>query len=373
MKLGSKQEIIANVDAEASSRVLVSVAMPVYNTASCALNRAVNSILSQTHENLELLIVDDGSNSSCRDELKKIAQQDSRVKLLSGDHLGVSHARNVAIDAANGEWIAFCDADDEVASHFVEESLAVALVCEADFVCGCMTSIYPGQEKRSDSHSGFVFSYADQSSLENAARQMLGPTRYRLYEGPHFGRGPVAKLIRKKALGNLRFDENLSLAEDVLFNYRMILSGGILVIVDTNWYWYYQNANSSVRDTSVDFWKTAITSLLGTMIGEDERPSYLTRLAYISQQAVENFIRCKTLHKAHEQSVDLLRSVKELGCFYPPIFEGYEPSPWTRAVALFCRLRWYTVAFLFLVLKVRVADFVNGRKGLFDATESEVS
>lgn len=372
MKIGTKQELVSKCNTEKCREVRITVAMPVYNTPAFAMKRAVDSILNQTHDNLELLIVDDGSDISCRAELEGMQQRDSRVRLLCGDHLGASHARNIAIDNACGDWIAFCDADDEAQLDFLEESLAIALSCNADYVCGCMTSIYPGQQKKSGKHTDAVYIYCDQESLESAAREMLGPTKYSKFEGPHYSRGPVAKLIRKKALGGLRFNENLSLAEDVMFNYRMILNGGTLAIVDTNWYWYYQNANSSVRDSSVEFWKMAIAALLNTMMKEDEKPSYWTRSAYISQQGVENFIRCEPFREAREKSIELLEYVEGLGCFNPPVFEGYESSPWTRTMACLCRFHWYATAYYFMTLKVMVADFIKGRRGLFDMTGNEL-
>lgn len=89
----------------------VSVIMPTYNCLQY-LPRAVESVLSQQNIKLELLIVDDGSDDGSDQWLAKLAQKDSRVRVLKGRHEGVSAARNIAIQQARAELIAFLDADD---------------------------------------------------------------------------------------------------------------------------------------------------------------------------------------------------------------------------------------------------------------------
>lgn len=89
----------------------VSVIMPTYNCLQY-LPRAVESVLSQHNVRLELLIVDDGSDDGSDQWLAKLAQNDSRVRVLKGRHEGVSAARNIAIQQARADLVAFLDADD---------------------------------------------------------------------------------------------------------------------------------------------------------------------------------------------------------------------------------------------------------------------
>jgi len=103
--------------------VEVSVIMPVFNSAKY-LERSANSVLSQSHRSLELLLIDDGSTDGSMDIIRKLAQKDSRVKpLFLQANCGSAGARNAGIRQAEGQYIAFLDSDD----IWMPEKLAVQL------------------------------------------------------------------------------------------------------------------------------------------------------------------------------------------------------------------------------------------------------
>ena len=99
---------------------LISVIVPVYRVEEY-LERCVKSILSQTYENLEVILVDDGSPDQCPAICDACAEKDARVKVIHQENKGLSGARNAGIDAASGEYLAFVDSDDYVSPHFIEE------------------------------------------------------------------------------------------------------------------------------------------------------------------------------------------------------------------------------------------------------------
>jgi glycosyltransferase involved in cell wall biosynthesis len=90
---------------------LVSVIIPTYN-AEKFIERTLNSVISQTYLNIEVLVVDDGSQDRTAEVVKAIAQKDSRIILLQQENAGVAAARNLAIEKSRGEYIAPIDADD---------------------------------------------------------------------------------------------------------------------------------------------------------------------------------------------------------------------------------------------------------------------
>ena len=90
---------------------LISVIMPAYN-AENFVDQALNSVISQTYKNIEILIVDDGSQDRTAEIINHIAQSDHRIILLQQANQGVAAARNLAIQKSSGEYIAFIDADD---------------------------------------------------------------------------------------------------------------------------------------------------------------------------------------------------------------------------------------------------------------------
>ena len=98
---------------------LVSIIVPVYNVKPY-LNRCVNSLLGQSYQNMELLLVDDGSTDGSETLCDEYAAQDARVRVLHKKNGGLSDARNAGVDAAKGEYLSFVDGDDWVSPYYIE-------------------------------------------------------------------------------------------------------------------------------------------------------------------------------------------------------------------------------------------------------------
>lgn len=96
----------------------ISIIVPVYN-AEKYLNRCVDSILSQTFEDFEILLIDDGSKDKSGAICDEYAKKDNRVRVFHKENGGVSSARNVGLDEACGEWICFVDSDDFLNNYFL--------------------------------------------------------------------------------------------------------------------------------------------------------------------------------------------------------------------------------------------------------------
>ena len=97
----------------------VSVIVPVFNVEKY-LKQCIESILSQTYRNLEILLIDDGSTDSSGIICDQYGEKDQRVKVVHKKNGGLSSARNMGIDAATGAYIAFVDSDDSVCSQYID-------------------------------------------------------------------------------------------------------------------------------------------------------------------------------------------------------------------------------------------------------------
>lgn len=113
----------------------ISVVVPVYN-AQDNLERCVKGLFAQTYQNLEIILVDDGSKDKSGEICDRLAQIDSRVKVIHKQNGGVSHARNTGIEAASGEYLQFVDSDDMLSPDFcrimaraLEESGKSMVIC----------------------------------------------------------------------------------------------------------------------------------------------------------------------------------------------------------------------------------------------------
>lgn len=123
---------MANLNAQGTPKV--SVVMPLYNKAPF-VERSITSVLGQSFENFELIVVNDGSTDNSEELVRNFS--DPRIKLFSTVNRGVSCARNKALDSASGEWVAFIDADDEwsadhlmIIVNVIRENPQALIICD---------------------------------------------------------------------------------------------------------------------------------------------------------------------------------------------------------------------------------------------------
>lgn len=111
--------------------LLISVIVPIYKVEAY-LDRCVQSIVDQTYANLEILLVDDGSPDRCPEICDAWSQRDPRIRVIHKKNGGLSDARNVGIDAAKGDWLAFVDSDDYIMPQMYQRLLSACLEHQAD-------------------------------------------------------------------------------------------------------------------------------------------------------------------------------------------------------------------------------------------------
>ena len=181
----------------AKSNPLISVIIPAYNAENTII-RCVDSVLKQTYEKLEVLIVDDASTDATYDICRNNFLEEDRIRLFhQKENKGVSAARNVGLEHAGGDYIAFCDADDTMESEMLYTLFSYASRSCADIVCCAHDRIgkWPAVGK---------------SVVINEKRIMAVSVGT-------YGGFACTKLFSKKVVENVRFDEDLSLCEDTVF------------------------------------------------------------------------------------------------------------------------------------------------------------
>ena len=123
------------------NKPLISIIVPVYKV-ELYLERCIRSITSQTYKNLEIILVDDGSPDRCGEICEALAQNDSRIKVYHKENGGLSDARNFGVEHSHGEYIAFIDSDDYIATNYIEYLHTLLKKYNADIACCCMTETY---------------------------------------------------------------------------------------------------------------------------------------------------------------------------------------------------------------------------------------
>lgn len=120
---------------------LISVIVPIYNIKDY-IERCVNSIINQTYINLEIILVDDGSNDGSSEICDKLQQRDKRIKVVHKTNGGSSDARNKGVYIAKGQFISFVDGDDVISASMIEELYTKMIKFDADIAMCRMEKIY---------------------------------------------------------------------------------------------------------------------------------------------------------------------------------------------------------------------------------------
>lgn len=203
---------------------LVSIIVPVYN-AEKYLNRCIDSILSQTMTDFELLLIDDGSKDNSGRICDEYSEKNARVRVFHKPNGGVSSARNLGLDNAKGKWITFVDADDRCSCNYLEHLLSkvdddtdliisYAVICDST---GEKAEVYP--EYRVNA-TNFERLFVDSDM--------------------HWHTSPWAKLYRASIIyeNSLRFNEMMHIGEDADFLFSfMLITDKIYVSSDTDYYY----------------------------------------------------------------------------------------------------------------------------------------
>ena len=206
---------------------LISVIVPVYNVEKY-LDRCVESIVSQTYKNLEIILIDDGSPDNCPQMCDDWAKKDSRIKVIHKENGGVSSARNCGLDEAKGEYISFVDSDDVIHSQFYE--IMAKNIGDADIIY-CEYKNFTNE---------ISFDEADNFEIEVNKRNDV-------FLNPKFSFYIVwNKLIKKNLLNNLRFDTELKNAEDTWFAFKLLSNCNKVVYIKTPLYGYLIRSTGAV-------------------------------------------------------------------------------------------------------------------------------
>ena len=199
-----------------NKRPTVSVIVPVYR-AEEYLNRCVDSILAQTFTDFEVILVDDGSPDSCGEICDDYARRDPRVRAFHKENGGVSSARNMGLNHAQGEWIAFVDADDWVLSHYLETILV-----------GKDTDIIITNE--------FSIGFIDKKkAIKNLLRK-------------NWHSCPWGKFFRKSLFDSHTFDipRTITNGEDMIMNFRLFnKTNNKIIVLPISEYKYFINKDGA--------------------------------------------------------------------------------------------------------------------------------
>ena len=208
----------------------LSVIVPVYN-AEKYLHKCVDSILTQTYRDFELLLVDDGSPDQCGTICDAYAAQDPRVKVIHKPNGGVSEARNVGLDKAKGNYISFIDPDDWVEPDMLRSAIEFCKSIQTDIVCFEVCEVRKNK-KKFHYRFGEDKIFAAQDALQKILTDIIDNS-------------PCNKIYKKAVWNGVRFPVGRRF-EDVATIYKTFYNADRVGYIKKYFYYYVKHEGSAI-------------------------------------------------------------------------------------------------------------------------------
>ena len=217
----------------------ISIIVPVYNVEKY-IGGCIESILSQSYSNWELLLLDDESSDKSVEICKKYAEKDERIKVFQKKHLGVSAIRNLGIELAKGQYITFIDSDDQIEIDFLQKAIDICMKKHVEiYMAGCR-----GIEEEREVAIGVIGNNIYSNSRNFTEEQLI-----ELLE-QNYTATCWSKLFLKEKIGETRFEKNCVFGEDLMFVHEL-LKKNVTVFADTYiGYNYFKRSGSLITTIS---------------------------------------------------------------------------------------------------------------------------
>ncbi len=221
---------------------LISVIVPVYKVEKY-LDECVSSIVNQTHKNLEIILVDDGSPDNCPLICDQWAERDGRIKVIHKENGGQSSARNAGLDIATGEYIGFVDSDDYVCSDMYETLLSALLEGGKKTSC-CLTHFVfengriVSETRKSESNVTLDVAQAVNESFFN-----------------HVGNAVWCKLSHRTVWEKTRFAEGETNEDYPIIIPNILASDGLVLVRRALYYYRKRQGSITNRSSSSSLYK----------------------------------------------------------------------------------------------------------------------
>lgn len=215
----------------------ISVIVPIYNVENY-LRKCIDSILSQTHSDFELILINDGSLDGCGDICNEYKSKDSRIKVIHQKNQGTGIARNNGMSVAIGKYIYFCDPDDYMLPTLLAENLKIAEKYQANIVIfGYYNVIYQNNNQLI-------------TGLSSKSRFLESKEEFRNEFGDLFKKNIMYtlwnKLYNRDFLNNSNcIFYNQKVGQDTIFNYKVYENLDRVYVNDKKYYFYVVNRNES--------------------------------------------------------------------------------------------------------------------------------
>lgn len=242
------------------NRELISIVIPVYNTERF-LVECLDSIIKQTYNNLQVIIVDDGSVDTSGEIAARYAEKDRRLTVVQIENAGVSAARNIALDLVYGAYVSFIDSDDAVHPNYLRDLYERAKQNSSEVVC-C------GYEYRDQS---IRYKHNDFTTLQNTRESFI--EHLLKNTGGTIG----AKLFKFSIIkdNNLRFDSTMKMREDLMFSLEYSFYAHKFSVINNNFYYYNGTNEESLSKEDSTKIRLQVHKIVSETLVKNHFPLYI--------------------------------------------------------------------------------------------------
>ena len=270
---------------------LISVVVPVYNISEY-LKRCVSSVSKQSYDNIEILLVNDGSTDDSLSVCQELAANDKRIRVINKTNGGLSSARNAGIEAAKGKWILFIDGDDYIHEDMVKRLFSIAQKYDADIVSCKFCKVY-GDNCEAKNVSAKTFEIKCWSG-EQALSQMFYPGG--------IGWSACNKIYRTELFDSIRYVEGVYM-EDMATTYKLYDLCDKVVETTEELYYYYIRDDGITGTKSIKRAVDAVNNI-ETIISfyEEKYPQKLQDAYAHYAKIAPNFLAALNSEKTEEET-----------------------------------------------------------------------
>jgi glycosyltransferase involved in cell wall biosynthesis len=262
-------------------RPKVSIVVPIYNVEKY-LSRCLDSLLAQSLKDIEIVAVNDGSNDSSLDILKKFALKDSRIKVIDKPNGGVSSARNAGIKIASGEYIGFVDPDDWVNQEMYKCMHNSAKSEKADIVMCTYIREFESHSKLKNFNLPSKVLYEGEKVKKNIMRRLVGPLNDEIANpelldawGTVWSKLYRAEIIKEKGIRFIDL-KKIGTNEDTVFNIEAF---------------YYAKSFLFLNSPYYHYWRVNVTSVTSGF-----KPDLVNQWIYLFNY-IEKFLKAKKMNQ----------------------------------------------------------------------------
>jgi len=346
----------------------VSIIVPVYNTEKY-LEQCIDSITAQTLEEIEIIIVDDGSQAVCAQLCDELSQKDPRIKVIHKENGGLGLARNSGMEAACGEYVGFVDSDDYIKPAMYEALYTAAAKHDADLAISGICFVGGNTFRQSGDYSEKHYFEKDTvftgEEMESLLLGVVGALP-KESEDSRYGVSVCKNIFKRSLLGREKtefFSERKIISEDTLFMVDFIQRAEKAVGIHGAFYCYRRNDESLSKSYRSDRFEKILLFLseLEEHIQESMSPKkyrlYLDRLT----QGYGRILCSQEIMHAHEEKIKYrsLRVRLEQICTHERMAGVLKSYPWYQlpkkqaAFAFAMKYKLYFMQKLMVLLRAR--------------------